>query len=55
MFVIAVRDLGRSVAIYRDVLGLDVRAMGDPGWRMFVRDGCRRQKPLPAESAAHRL
>jgi predicted enzyme related to lactoylglutathione lyase len=40
-FVLAVPDLGRSSAFYRDVLGFDIREMGDPGWRMFVRDGCR--------------
>ena len=41
MFVLAVPDLSRSGAFYRDVLGFEVREMGDPGWRMFVRDGCR--------------
>ena len=41
MFVLAVRDLERSAAFYRDVLGFEVRELGDAGWRMFVRDGCR--------------
>ena len=41
MFVLAVPDLGRSAAYYRDVLGFEVREIGDPGWRIFVRDGCR--------------
>jgi predicted enzyme related to lactoylglutathione lyase len=41
LFVLAVPDLGRSGAFYRDVLGFEVREMGDPGWRMFVRDACR--------------
>lgn len=41
MFVLAVPDLERSGAFYRDVLGFEIREMGDPGWRMFVRDGCR--------------
>jgi predicted enzyme related to lactoylglutathione lyase len=40
-FVIAVPDLERSAAFYRDVLGFEVREMGDPGWRLFVRDACR--------------
>jgi predicted enzyme related to lactoylglutathione lyase len=40
-FVLAVPDLERSAAFYRDVLGFEVREMGDPGWRLFVRDGCR--------------
>jgi predicted enzyme related to lactoylglutathione lyase len=40
MFVLAVPDLQRSGAFYRDVLGFEVREMGDPGWRMFVADGC---------------
>lgn len=38
MFVLAVPDLEVSGAFYRDVLGFDVREIGDPGWRMFVRD-----------------
>ena len=41
MFVLAVPDLERSGAFYRDVLGFDVHEMGDPGWRMFVKDACR--------------
>lgn len=41
IFVLAVRDLGRSAAFYRDVLGFEIREIGDPGWRMFVRDDCR--------------
>jgi catechol 2,3-dioxygenase-like lactoylglutathione lyase family enzyme len=40
-FVLAVPDLARSRAFYRDVLGFEIREMGDPGWRMYVRDGCR--------------
>jgi len=40
-FVLAVADLERSGAFYREVLGFEVREMGDPGWRMFVRDACR--------------
>ena len=41
MYVLAVPDLTRSGAFYRDVLGFEVHEMGDPGWRMFVRDACR--------------
>lgn len=38
--VIAVRDLGASAAFYGDVLGFEVREIGDPGWRFFVLDNC---------------
>ena len=41
MYVLAVPDLERSAAFYRDVLGFEVRDLGDPGWRMFVKDSCR--------------
>jgi uncharacterized glyoxalase superfamily protein PhnB len=41
MFVLAVPDLARSAGFYRDALGFEVREMGGPGWRMFVRDSCR--------------
>ena len=40
-FVLAVPDLHRSAAFYRDVLGFDICEIGDPGWRMYVRDACR--------------
>lgn len=39
-YVIAVHDLERSAGYYRDVLGFEVREVGDPGWRFFVRDQC---------------
>ena len=39
--VIAVPNLAASSAFYRDVLGFEIREMGDPGWRMFVNGGCR--------------
>lgn len=39
-FVIAVPDLARSSAFYRDALGFDVVEIGDPGWRIFRRDEC---------------
>jgi len=38
--VIAVHDLEQSARYYRDVLGFEIREIGDPGWRFFVRDGC---------------
>jgi catechol 2,3-dioxygenase-like lactoylglutathione lyase family enzyme len=41
MFVLAVPNLERSCAFYRDVLGFDIREIGDPGWRMYVRGACR--------------
>lgn len=41
LYVLAVPDLARSAAFYRDVLGFEVREMGDAGWRMFVKDACR--------------
>lgn len=41
MYVLAVPDLERSAAFYRDVLGFSIHEMGDPGWRMYVRDGHR--------------
>lgn len=40
MHVIAVPKLEPSSAFYRDVLGFEIREMGDPGWRLFVRDAC---------------
>jgi predicted enzyme related to lactoylglutathione lyase len=40
-FVLAVPNLARSGAFYRDVLGFEIKEMGDPGWRMYVLDACR--------------
>jgi catechol 2,3-dioxygenase-like lactoylglutathione lyase family enzyme len=39
-FVIAVPDLARSEAYYRDVLGFEVAALGDFGWRVYTRGAC---------------
>ncbi len=40
-FVIAVPDLERSAAYYRDVLGFEVQGLGDdPGWRVYERGAC---------------
>jgi predicted enzyme related to lactoylglutathione lyase len=41
MFVIAVPDLERSSAFYRDVLGFAATKLGDYGWQMFARDNCK--------------
>jgi len=38
--VLAVPDLAVSAAYYRDVLGFEIREIGDPGWRFYVRDAC---------------
>ncbi|HEY3803781.1 MAG TPA: VOC family protein [Kofleriaceae bacterium] len=40
-YVIAVPDLARSLAFYRDVLELEIRELGDPGWRLYVAGACR--------------
>ena len=39
-YVIAVHDLARSAAWYRDDLGFEIHEVGDPGWRWFQRDAC---------------
>ena len=39
-YVLAVPDLGRSAAFFRDVLGFEISELGDPGWRVFARDRC---------------
>ena len=41
MFVLAVNDLRRSAEYYRDQLGFTIREIGDDGWRIFEREGCR--------------
>jgi predicted enzyme related to lactoylglutathione lyase len=40
-FVLAVRDLDRSAAYYRDVLGFQLQWEDGPDWRLAVRDGVR--------------
>jgi catechol 2,3-dioxygenase-like lactoylglutathione lyase family enzyme len=37
-FVIAVPDLQKSAAFYRDVLGFTIHSISDPGW-LFYRSG----------------
>ncbi len=39
--VLAVHDLKKSARYYQDVLGFQVREVGDPGWRFAERDNCR--------------
>ena len=39
-YVIAVHDLERSARYYNEVLGFEIREIGDPGWRFFLRDTC---------------
>lgn len=41
LYVLAVPDLDASAAFYRDVLGFEIHEIGNPGWRMFTRDGCK--------------
>lgn len=41
MFVLAVPDLERSAEYYKNILGFSIQEIGDPGWRIFVKDGCR--------------
>ncbi len=41
MFVLAVPHLDASAEFYRDALGFEVHEIGDPGWRILERDGCR--------------
>ena len=40
-YVLAVPDLGRSAAFYRDVLGFTVHTISDPGWLFFVKGECQ--------------
>ena len=35
MFILAVPDLAKSAAWYRDVLGCEIHEIGDPGWRFY--------------------
>jgi predicted enzyme related to lactoylglutathione lyase len=41
MHILAVQNLERSAAFYRDTLGFEIHGIGDPGWRMMVQGGCR--------------
>lgn len=37
-YVIAVKNLKQSAEYYANVLGFEVKQIGDDGWRMFVKD-----------------
>jgi uncharacterized glyoxalase superfamily protein PhnB len=39
-FVLAVPDLKRSSAFYRDVLGFEIHAISDPGWLFYTSGDC---------------
>lgn len=39
-YVLAVPDLARSTAYYRDVLGFEVGWEDVHGWRLYTRDAC---------------
>ncbi|MCA9484468.1 MAG: VOC family protein [Nitrospina sp.] len=41
MSVLAVQDLQESMAFYQGILGFTIREVGDDGWRIFERGGCR--------------
>jgi len=40
MYVLAVPDLARSSAFYRDVLGFAIQDLAE-GWLLYVKDSCR--------------
>ena len=39
-YVIAVPNLAAAATFYHDVLGFEIREIGDMGWRFFVKDQC---------------
>ena len=39
-YVLAVPDLGKSSAFYRDVLGFDIHELA-PGWLLYVKGSCQ--------------
>lgn len=39
-FVIAVHDLQKSAAFYRDVLGFAIHTISDPGWLFYCNGNC---------------
>jgi uncharacterized glyoxalase superfamily protein PhnB len=40
LYVLAVPDLARSSAFYRDVLGFEIQPLA-PGWLRYVKDACQ--------------
>ena len=56
MYVIAVQNLQTASLYYQDVLGFTIREIGDDGWRLFERDGCRIMAGhCPDSIPAHKL
>ena len=41
IYVLAVPNLARSAEFYAQALGFEAHEIGDPGWRMLVKDQCR--------------
>ena len=41
IYVLAVTDLEKTAEFFRDTLEFTIHEIGDPGWRMFMRDNCR--------------
>lgn len=39
-FVIAVNDLQKSAAFYRDILGFEIHTIPDPGWLFYKSGEC---------------
>lgn len=39
-FVIAVHDLQKSSAFYRDILGFEIHSVPDPGFLLYIAGGC---------------
>lgn len=39
-YVIAVHDLARSAAFYRDIVGFEILDIDAPGWCFMRREGC---------------
>lgn len=39
-FVIAVHDLKKSAAFYRDILGFTISQIEDPGWLFAAKENC---------------
>jgi catechol 2,3-dioxygenase-like lactoylglutathione lyase family enzyme len=58
-FVIAVHDLQKSAAFYRDVLGFEIHAIPDPGFLFYTSGNCTifaglcSGSPSPSELGDH--
>ncbi len=54
--VIAVTDLKRSMKHYREILGFEIKEIGDPGWRFFQKGAaCIMAGECPDAIPAHDL